>query len=290
MNIFSGLEKFGLKSAESVQLFEDNKKSNQQHAHQQDDKQQTKPAEQEIPPEKDFILEKTIRCKVCDQVFKTKVVKNGRVKRLEPDRDLRPRFQYIDTLKYDITSCPFCGYTAMNRYFDMISSGQIKLIREQIASQFQPKSQSEEESYSYDTAVDRYKLSLLNTVVKRGRDSEKAFTCLKLSWLLRGKVETMSESTAEEKQVKQVCEQEQEEFYQQAFEGFQKAIAGEMFPMCGMEQCTVDYLLACMAFHFKKYEIASKFLQSVLTSVSASRRMKDMALELKDDIIAELRK
>ena len=176
MNIFSGLEKFGLKSPESVQLFEDGQKSNVQN-----DKQQTKPAEQEIPLEKDFILEKTVRCKVCDQVFKTKVVKNGRVKRLEPDRDLRPRVQYIDTLKYDITSCPFCGYTAMNRYFDMVSSGQIKLIREQIASQFQAKTKSEDEFYSYDTAVDRYKLSLLNTVVKRGRDSEKAFTCLKLS-------------------------------------------------------------------------------------------------------------
>lgn len=285
MNIFSGLEKFGFKPTESVQLFEDNKKSNvKNHS------QQTKSEEQEIPLEKDFILEKTVRCKICGQVFKTKMVKNGRVKRLQPDRDLRPRFQYIDTLKYDITSCPFCGYTAMNRYFDMLSSGQIKLIREQIASQFQSKTQTSEETYNYDTAVDRYKLSLLNTVVKRGRDSEKAYTCLKLSWLLRGKAETMSESTPEEKQAKQLCQQEEEEFYQQAFEGFQKAIANEMFPMCGMEQCTIDYLLACMASHFKKYEIASKFLQSVLTSASASRRMKDMALELKEEILEELRK
>ena len=69
-----------------------------------------------------------------------------------------------------------------------------------------------------------------------------------------------------------------------------KAISEEMFPMCGMEQSTVDYLLAYMAYHFKKYEIASKFLASVLTAPSASRRMKDMALELKEDIIAALRK
>ena len=68
-----------------------------------------KPTEEKVIPEEEFLLAKTVRCKVCDQVFKTKVVKNGRVKRLEPDQDLRPRFQYIDTLKYDVTSCPNCG-------------------------------------------------------------------------------------------------------------------------------------------------------------------------------------
>ncbi len=288
MNIFSGLEKFGLKSTESAQLFGDSqketvKKDNNTVNTEQEEKK-------DVPLEQDFILEKTVRCKVCDHVFKTKVIKNGRVRRMESDRDLRPRFQYIDTLKYDVTSCPVCGYTAMNRYFDHLSSGQIKLIREQIASQFQPKDGTSESTYTYDQAIDRYKLSLLNTVVKRGRDSEKAYTCLKLSWLMRAKAETMPEGTPEEKAAKAECKKEEEEFYFQAFEGFQQAIAKEMFPMCGMEQSTVDYLLAYMAYHFQKYEIASKFLASVLTSPSASRRMKDMGLELKEEIIAKLRK
>ena len=37
-----------------------------------------------------------------------------------------------------------------------------------------------------------------------------------------------------------------------------KAMSTEMFPMCVMDQCTVDYLLAAMAYHFKKYDVASK--------------------------------
>lgn len=56
--------------------------------------------EAEVPTEDSFLLAKAVRCAVCDKVFKRKMVKNGRVKREEPDRDLRPRFQYIDTLKY----------------------------------------------------------------------------------------------------------------------------------------------------------------------------------------------
>lgn len=282
MNLFSGMEKFGLKSAGAMQLFEDE--------HKEEKKENEVHAEEKIPVESEFLLEKTVQCKVCDNKFKTKVIKSGRVKRLEPDRDLRPRFQYVDTLKYDVTSCPVCGYTAMNRYYDQLTPVQAKFIKEQISSNFHADKKEEKASYDYDEAIDRYKLSLLNTVVKKGRDSEKAYTCLKIAWLMRGKIETMSENTPEEKAAKAECQKEQEEFYEQAYEGFTKAISTEMFPMCGMEQSTVDYLLSYMAYHFKQYEVASKFLASVLTSPSASRRMKDMALELKEDIIAQLRK
>ncbi len=283
MGIFSGLEKFGLKSAESMQLFEDEQKESEK-------KGDEKPEEQKIPPEEEFLLAKTVRCKVCDQVFKTKVVKNGRVKRLEPDQDLRPRFQYIDTLKYDVTSCPNCGYTAMNRYFDQILPAQVRLIREQISSQFQGSNVPEGATFTYDEAIDRYKLSLMNTVVKKGKDSEKAYTCLKIAWLMRGKAETMSRNATENKAALEECKKEEDAFYHEAFDGFCKAITKEDYPMCGMEQSTLDYILAYMAFHFEQYEIASKFLASVLTSASASRRMKDLGLQLKEDILAQLKR
>ena len=51
----------------------------------------------------------------------------------------------------------------------------------------------------------------------------------------------------------------------------------------------MDYLLACMSFHFRKYDMASKCLGNVLTSHSASRRLKDMALDLKEEIITLLK-
>ena len=62
------------------------------------------------------------RCAVCDKVFKTKMIKSGRLKRLESDMDLRPRYEHIDTLKYSVISCPYCGYTAITRYFEHLLS------------------------------------------------------------------------------------------------------------------------------------------------------------------------
>lgn len=283
MNFLSGLEKFGLDISKGKRLFEDEEDKNDKKAESQ------KVEEERIPTEEDFLLDKKVQCKVCDKTFIMKMVKNGRVRRMEPDMDLRPRFQYIDTLKYDLASCPYCGYTAMNRYFDHISTAQIKLIKDEITAKFKPTATKSEDMYSYDAVIDRYKLSLMNTIVKRGKASERAYTCLKISWLLRGKIEGMPDGTEEEKKAVAACRQEAEEFYQQAYEGFVMACSKEMFPICGMEQSTMDYLLAYMSFHFKKYEVASKYLASVISSHGASRKMKDMALDLKEQILAELR-
>ena len=56
------------------------------------------------------------------------------------------------------------------------------------------------------------------------------------------------------------------------------------------QQSTVDYMLAYMSYYFKNYEVASKYLASVIQSAAASRKMKELALELKELIMAELRK
>lgn len=283
MNLFEGLEQFGLKAQEMNNLFEDEKKI----VKSADGNKETS---EEIPTEDSFLLEKGIRCAVCDKGFKTKMIKNGRIKRLEPDADLRPRFQYIDTLKYDVSSCPNCGYTAMNRYFDHISSAQIKLIKEQICANFTPTGKEEPAVYDYDTAIGRYKLALYTTMVKKGKTSEKAYTCLKIAWLYRGKAETLDAKDPANAVAIKECKTQEEMFYAQAYEGFMKAVSSEMFPMCGMDQNTVDYILAYMSTHFKRYDVASKCIANILQSPSAQNKTKERARDLKEKIIAEIKK
>lgn len=278
-NILSGLEKFGL-NAKDVSVFEEEKKEEGTEA-------KTEVAKE--PEEIEFLLEKGVRCVACDKVFKTKVIKSGRVRRLEPDEDLRPRHQYIDTLKYGITACPYCGYAAMTSNFDSLTAIQGKLIKENISSRFKGEAKEEPETYSYEEAMDRYKLALFNTIVKKGKASEKAFICLKMSWLLRGKCETLPQETPEEKQAYEQCHKEEMELYQEAYDGFVMATSTEMYPMCGMEQSTVDYLIAYMAFKLGKLDVASRFVSGILTSQNANRKMKDKALDLKNEIIQSIK-
>ncbi len=63
------------------------------------------------------------------------------------------------------------------------------------------------------------------------------------------------------------------------------ATSTENYPMCGMEQSTVDFLIAYMAFKLGKLDVASRFVSGILTSQNANRKMKDKALDLKNEII-----
>ncbi len=52
----------------------------------------------------------------------------------------------------------------------------------------------------------------------------------------------------------------------------------------------MDYLLACLATHFKDYSYASKAVSNILSSQVADRRIKDKALDLKTTIVEAIRK
>lgn len=255
---------------------------------------QEAPAEkkvQEIPPEETFLLERTIRCVVCDKVFKSKALKSKSATRLEPDLDLRPRFKQLDALKYDVVSCPYCGYSALSQSFDHLTAGQIRLVKENYCSKFQPSIDlSSLKMYEYELAFDRYIAALECAQAKKGKISEIAYTSLKLAWLYRGKAETLDakkpENQAEIKQLKAL----EEKYYIQAYDGFLAAVSQENYPICGMDECTLDYLLAVMSFHFKKYDTASQCISKIQTSPFATKRIKDKVFDLKNMILEERKK
>ncbi len=285
-NFMDGLEKFGLKGMDMSNLFDDEPKEKEEPKPVVEEKKEKE--EPEIK-EEDLLFDKNIECVVCDRKFQTRAVRSSKVRRIGADDDLRPRYKGIDTIKYDVYSCPYCGYTAMSRYFEGISLTQIKLIREGVGSKFQPTTIRMPDVIDYDTAIDRYKLALYNSVVKRSRISERAYTCLKLSWLCRGKAEELLDagSTSQSEEVILV-RKEEAGFYEQAYEGFMKAIASESFPICGMDKDTIDYLLAEMSFALGKYDIASKLVSRLLGS-NANKHVKDKTLDLKQSIIKKLR-
>lgn len=287
-NLLSGLGKFGLDENVANNIFQD------ENVTVKKEEDGTVVKEVAAPKEEDFLLLKSIRCPVCDGVFRTTMIKSGRAKRKEPDMDLRPRFEYIDTNKYDVASCPHCGYTGIHRYFPHLSTLQMKLIKEGVCAKFKtaPTKPIEEiEVLDYDTAIERYKLALYTTIVKKGQTSEKAYECLKIAWLLRGKMEQLAAEGVEQNKDKiEACKKEYDSFYQQAFDGYVKAMSSENYPMSGMDQSTVDLLIAAMAFNLGQYEYASRFVSSLIVSRTASSNIKNRAHDMKEKIIAKLKK
>lgn len=274
-NIFSGLESFGLKDVEIKDVFQEN--TQKREARSQAEQSQKKEVTEE-----DLIFDKSYTCPVCDYEFKSKMVRTGKVRLAGADSDLRPRYIGVDSLKYDAILCPKCGYAALNRYFNFIMSSQARNIREKISANFEYKP-SDEKVYSYDDAIGKHKMALLNTVVKNGKSSERAYTCLKLAWLYRGKREQLMQGEYKKEEVTQLAKEEKE-LLANAYEGFEAAFGKEDFPMCGMDQHTMMYLLAELARRIGREEDAKRYVSKVLVARDAQQRIKNKAIELKEKL------
>lgn len=277
-NLLSGLESLGLGNLEGLDIYEDPHK---------DEKKQ---AEVVAPKEEDMLFDKSYTCTVCDKDFKAKMVRSGKAKAMVADQDLRPRYEGIDVLKYDIISCPYCGYSSMSKNFPYLTPAQKRAIKENICSSYKPrKIDPDKKIYTYEEAMERHKLALVNTIVKHGKASEKAYICLKTGWILRGQREALEADTPDYEKKKKELESAENQFLKNAYDGFVTARASESFPICGMDEMTVDYLLATLAMRFEEYETAAKLLGSIVTSRTANARIKDRAHDLKDVLMEKLK-
>lgn len=276
MSILNGLEQLGLGKLENVNVYE-SEEEKKAEAEKKEEKKEF--------AEESVLLDKSMKCPVCDQDFKTKTVRSGRSKMTSQDTDLRPKYQPLDVLKYDAVVCPFCGYAALNRFFKFVMPAQQKMIQDNISANF-TGIDTTAAFYSYDEAITRHQLALANTIVKKAKASEKAYTCLKLAWLCRGKAESLDQSAADYASQKEELQKEENELLANAYDGFVNAYSNEDFPMCGMDELTVTYLLAELARRTGKLEEASRYVSKVLTSRQASERIKERARDVKDLINA----
>ena len=160
-NLFSGLEAFGLNNLSNMNIYD-----------KKEEKEENKPdkAVKNEFNEEENIFDKTYTCPVCDQEFKSKMVKAGKVKLQALDTDLRPRYHNMDPLKYDAVVCPNCGYAALNRFFKYVSSAQATLIKNNISMNFRGLKEKDT-VYAEDDGITRDRLALLNSKEKKAKTS-----------------------------------------------------------------------------------------------------------------------
>ncbi len=284
--LLSGLEKFGLNNLEKLNLYEEDKKTAGQD-------KASKEAPQ-VMKEEDYLFDKTYECPVCYQKIKARTMRTGRAKLVRTDMYLRPVYENVEPLKYEVISCPICGYSVHSRYFGGLTALQVKAVRELISQSFQPPTE-EKATYTYLEALERYKLCLASAIVRRAKSSEKAYICLKAGWLLMSMEENLRVQAASlagtpeyEKKLAEIQGLE-DEFLRNAFDGFQAARQTEGYPLAGLDESTVEYLTAVLAMRFEEYELASRIISGLLVSQSTPQRMKDRALDVKEILVVKLR-
>lgn len=277
MGLFSGLELFGFKN-ENMKVYEAEEVTAKQEA---DVKKETRV----VIKEEECLFPKSYECPVCYEKFKSLAVRAGKLRSIGQDDDLRPLYRGVDPIKYDAIVCPHCGYAALSRYFDRMMPHQGKILRAEVKSKFKGMEISDT-MYSYDEALLRYKMVLMCDVVGGVKVSRRAYTCLKLGWVIRGKIESEGPNLSPEELDK--LHAEELECIQNAYDGYEKALSNEPFPMSGMDEQTVLCLMAELAFKLEKYRESLMMISRIVGKKDVAPRIKDKALLLKEKIRAQV--
>lgn len=274
MGLFSGMDKFGLKDIKNDEIFGEKEKS----------AESAKEEVKKTVSEEDFLIDRTYSCPVCGKEFKSRTVKSRSVRLIGTDDDLRPKYQQLDPLKYDVVVCPHCGYSALARTFKNIYDSQKKLVIESISREFHYT--EPEGAYSYDDAIERYQIALANAMAFKQVDSEKAYLCLRMGWTIRGKMESLSKDKPGYEAEAKSCREDEDEALKLALDGFAAARTKEQAPFAGMDESTLDYLIAVLSVRFGRNDVASKLVSNLIASMTVNPRIKERARDLKDKILS----
>jgi uncharacterized protein len=210
------------------------------------------------------LYDKKVTCPVCGADFTVKAVKTSSYRMKGKDSDFFIRYDIINPYFYDVWICNDCGYSAMKVDFDKIKSFQKNLVKSKITPKWRARTYNV--PYDVNTAIERYKLSLLNYFYIESYASKKAMNCLKIAWMFRILEDTDSEQN----------------FLSQALKNFNDAYYNEDFPIYGMDKFTIMYLIGELNRRLGNNEDALIWFSNVITSPMASPKIKNMARDQKD--------
>lgn len=278
MSIFNGMESLGLGDLKDLDIFETT-----------DSKEKTKSKEvvkknpEDEIKEEDFLLQRKYVCPVCDKEFQQLMVRESKARSMGHDRDLRPLFYKIDTQKYDVIVCNACGYARLQKLHEPLPKSYRTMLREKIMPNYKPMEMGSTK-ITYEEAIMRYKLALMNAVVRQAKHSEKAYIALKLSWIFRGMREELTEDDPEYKEKEEQLLAQEKEYQNLALEGFTKARSSETAPYSGLNDLTMDYLLAILNMGAENYADALKLIHKVLQNPAATTGQKQKGYEVIQEI------
>jgi uncharacterized protein len=258
--LFFGLADLGFDDLDNISLY--NKTEKEKESEKQTNLRQSSPL--------DFVYERKAECPVCYKQISIPTVKTSGIRILSRDTDFMTYYQEPNPMFYEAWLCKSCGYAALSSRFETITGTQRKLVRDKISSKWK-FNKSYPLLFDVETAIEIHQIALLNAVIKMGRDSEKALICLKIAWLYRLKNEPENEK----------------KFLSQALTGFINTYEKESFPIAGMDEATIQYLIGELYRRLGDNSNALLWFGKTLIDRKAKDRIKNMARNQKDRIFKD---
>ena len=217
----------------------------------------------------DALYDKTYHCLLCGETFKSQMIRSGKNRLITVDEDLYAHYDLIDPLLGDIITCPHCGYSTLSKTQTPLLSKQKEWLKEKFNEKLPSYPYSNPPTIS--DAIHKHKLALFACILRKSKLSEQAYISLHLSWLYRSLNDSKNELL----------------FLKRSYDGFNEAYAHETFPMIGMDEGTLLYLLAIIAYKLDLHAESRQYISSFFSTNNAPNRIKERALSLKQKLLSK---
>ncbi|MGE5615099.1 MAG: DUF2225 domain-containing protein [Bacillota bacterium] len=201
------------------------------------------------------LYHKEVTCPVCSKKFNVTKVKSRAYKVKERDTDFCVHYEGINPLYYDAWVCGNCGYAAQADKFLEISSREADIIKKMITPKWKKRGFDGERSI--DTAIEAFKLVLLNNQLRGVKASELAKVCIRIAWLYRFKGDE---------------EEKENEFLRYALRYYTEVYEKERFPVDKLDEYTCMYMIAELHIRTGNYDDAVKWFSKLISSAEARKK------------------
>ncbi len=214
----------------------------------------------------DVLYDRSYNCPICNRVFSSKAIRSGKNKLISTDSDLYSHYEIVNPIIYDVVVCTDCGCAAIANDFEKLRPTQIKWIKSQITAKYTPTYYPD--ILTEEDAINRYKLALLNALVKKAPIGQQGYLCLKIAWLYRD-----------------LQDKDNEDLYlNHARDHFITAFSTERFPIFELDEMTTMYIVAELFRRSGQYDQALRWVSDLILKPGVASRLKHRAQDLKDMI------
>jgi len=221
--------------------------------------------------EADFLFDSEVECPVCHHGIAVRRLKRSALRLKSRDTDFMPVYEHINPLYYDIWVCNHCGYAASESSFHQpLTKAEIEAVLQNISVKWRARNYPR--FYDADVAVERYKLALLCAAIRKARTIDIAMLCLKLGWVYRSKQDTEKETNC----------------LLQALSGLKLIFEKGPFPVAGMDESSLAFLIGELSRRVGQYDEALKYLRQVILDRNAKNSLRERARDQRQLILKTL--
>lgn len=198
-----------------------------------------------------LFYEKEVSCPICLTSFHTITIKANKNIPIGKDADFRQIYADVTPYFYDVWVCPSCHYAAPKALFLTVKHDETIAIAEVLSkSKLKLNPLGEREPHN---ALLCHKLALLCLSYRNIPASAIAGLCLKTAWIYR------------------ILRDPQElEYLQKAIRYYEEAYTAERFPIAGLTEIRLQYLLGELYRRVKNYPQSIQWFGKVVMSPLAS--------------------